>query len=91
MAQHEIVDMTLSEFAGNMHFKREGLPEYGLKKIVSHVAQVVLARARNIDPNDLKVTSEEADDYHKKLIDVCVKSGKAVTIVQIDRNHKKVQ
>ena len=38
-SKHELIENVLTEYAENMGFKREGLPEYGLQKIVHYVAQ----------------------------------------------------
>lgn len=59
--RHKLVQDVLDEFAGNMGFKREGLPEYGLMKIVNYVAQCARADALGFDPELLRHTPEEAE------------------------------
>jgi hypothetical protein len=80
-AQHEMVESALSEFAMNMGFERKGLPEYGLLKIVSYVAQVVLAGARGFDPELLRMTPEEATEAQLRLMRAFQEAGKPVVVV----------
>lgn len=80
-AQHEIIEDVLTEFAYNMGFKREGLPEYGLKKIVYTVAQIVLARARGIDIEALRMSDEEVLQYQARLAKAFLEADKPVFIV----------
>jgi hypothetical protein len=79
-AKHQIIEDVLSEFALNMHFERKGLPEYGLKKIVYHTAQVVLARARGFEPDLLLLTDEEAHEKQMRMADAILAAGKPVVI-----------
>lgn len=58
--QHPLVENVMEEFAGNMRFKLEGLPEYGLRKVAAVAAQVARAQALGIDPDTLRLTPEEA-------------------------------
>lgn len=80
-AKHELIDDVLTEFAGNMNFKREGLPEYGLQKIVRYVAQIVLARARGFDPDLLRSTPEEVTEHQLALLRAFEEAGKPVFVV----------
>lgn len=75
-AKHSFVEIVLDEFALNMKFKREGLPEYGLQKIVLYIAQVVLARAKGFDPDLLEMSQDEATAEQWKLIEAFNKAGK---------------
>lgn len=77
-AEHDLVEAVLSEFADNMAFRREGLPEYGLKKIVSTVAQVVRARTLGFDPDLLRLTADEADAQMLQKARMAVALGKPV-------------
>lgn len=80
----ELVQEVLTEFAANMGFKREGLPEYGLMKIVNYVAQVAHAQARGIDPELLKMPPEEAKAQIMDRARAIVAQGKPV--MKIDGN-----
>jgi hypothetical protein len=84
MAQHALIDMVLDEFAMNMQFERKGLRAYGLAKIVSCVAQVVLARARGIDPEMLRLSDAEVSDQHRVLIRHFYEAGKPVIVVEVE-------
>lgn len=75
-ARHELVEHVLSQFADNMGFRREGLPEYGLMEIVSAVAQVVRARTLGFDPDLLRLTAEEGNAYVLAMARIAVASGK---------------
>jgi len=80
-ADHKLVEDVLDEFAKNMGFKREGLPAYGLMKIVSYVAQVVLARARGFEPDLLSLTEDEANEVQLRLMRIFAEAGKPVFVV----------
>jgi hypothetical protein len=79
-AEHELIEDVLTEFASNMGFERKGLPEYGLQKIVRYTAQVVLARARGIDPDRLRMTDDEWMESQRRLMNVFLEAGKPVTV-----------
>jgi hypothetical protein len=81
---NEMVQNALTEFAGNMGFKRDGLPEYGLTKIVSYVAQVARAEALGFDPELLRLSSEEADEQLLKLAAMAAEQGKPVWTFSTD-------
>lgn len=68
-ADHRFVDEVLTEFASNMGFARKGLPEYGLQKIVSYVAQTVLARARGFEPERLTMSEDEYMSFARQRVD----------------------
>lgn len=76
-----LVQRVLTEFAGNMGFERDGLPEYGLTKIVLTVAQVARAEALGFDPELLRLTAEEADEEGLKLARIAAESGKPVWVL----------
>jgi hypothetical protein len=80
-SEHELVERVLSEFAENMGFRREGLPEYGLQKIVETVAQVVRARTLGFDPDLLRLNAEEADEQTMAVVRMALKQGKLVVVV----------
>lgn len=79
-AQHEMIDEVLSEFALNMGFERKGLPEYGLQKIVMYTAQVVLARARRIEPEALRMTDAEYNASQIRRAHMFADAGTPVVI-----------
>jgi hypothetical protein len=80
----DLVQSTLSEFASNMGFKREGLPEYGLAKIVSVVAQVARAEALGFDPELLRLSSSEAAEQQLRLAQIAAKTGKPIFVLELD-------
>lgn len=53
-ATNEFVRHAMEEYAQNMGFKLDGLPEYGLQKIVRYAAIVSAAIMAGIDPEELK-------------------------------------
>jgi len=79
---NEMVQNVLTEFAGNMGFERDGLPEFGLMKIVSYVAQVARAEALGFDPYLLRMTDEEADEQGLKLAKIAAEAGKPVWVIE---------
>jgi len=83
-AKHGLVDDVLSEFADNMGFRRDGLPEYGLQKIVMTVAQVVRARTLGFDPELLRLTADEARAQSLAKARIAVAAGKPVLRIEGD-------
>ena len=79
-AKHRFVEEVLTEFADNMRFERKGLPEYGLNKIVRYVAQVVLARARGIEPEALSMTAEEYNAFQFRRMQALADGGVPVIV-----------
>lgn len=62
---HELVTTVKSEFVFNMEplaDLSQGLPAYGLEKVMRTVAIVSAAYALGIDPDSLRLTKEEADE-----------------------------
>lgn len=76
----EVQDV-LEEFAFNMRFKLEGLPLYGMRKIVSYAVTVALATERRIPLEVFKMTSEEWAVYASRLADAFAEAGKPVFVV----------
>jgi hypothetical protein len=62
----DLVQRVLTEFAGNMGFERDGLPEYGLVKIVLTVAQVARAEALGFDPQAWQDTVRKAVEAERE-------------------------
>lgn len=84
--ENEMVQNALTEFAGNMGFKREGLPEFGLSKIVSYVAQVARAEALGFDPYLLRMSDAEIDASMLRLAEIAAKAGKPVWAIGEDKS-----
>ncbi len=80
--ESEMVQNVLTEFAKNMGFKRTGLPEYGLVKIVSYVAQVARAQALGFDPYLLRMSDEEADEQGLMMARVAAEAGQPVWVIE---------
>lgn len=80
-ARHKLIEDVLTEFARNMGFKREGLPEYGLSNIVSYTAQVVLARAKGFEPELLSMTPSEATEAQLRMLRMFEEAGKPVIVI----------
>lgn len=78
---NEMVQHVLTEFAGNMGFKRAGLPEYGMTKIVLTVAAIARAEALGFDPELLRLTPGEADEELLKKARIAAESGKPVWVI----------
>lgn len=78
----DIVQNVLDEFADNMRFKRDGLPEYGLVKICCYVAQVARAQALGFDPELLRLSDEEADAQALEKARIAVAAGKPVWAIR---------
>ena len=77
----QTVQNVLSEFADNMGFKREGLPEYGLLKVVSYAAQIARAQALGFDPELLRLSPNEAALRELELDKVAAETGKPVYLI----------
>lgn len=88
LTKHGIIESVLTEFAHNMHFERDGLPEYGLQKIVSYVAQVVLAAAKGINPDMLCLSPEEAKTELIKWATAFEESGHKLVVVSHSLGNK---
>lgn len=82
--EHELVQNVLTEFARNMGFERDGLPEYGLTKIVATVAQVARAQALGFDPDLLRLSADEADAELLALARKAVECGKPTWVIRDD-------
>ena len=80
-AKHEMIEDVLSEFASNMGFERKGLPEYGLSKIVMYVSQIVLARARGIEPEMLRMDDDEFSEHQRRLLEIVLAADKPAFII----------
>lgn len=76
--EHPLVQNVLDEFALNMGFKREGLSEYGLMKIVNVVGQVSIAVSRNIDPDLLRATPEDWAAEAARRFQVMAEAGQGI-------------
>lgn len=81
---NESVQMVMDEFADNMGFKLEGLPKYGMHKVVSYVAQVARAQALGFDPELLRHTAEEADVAGLALARTAVAKGVPTWVIRGD-------
>lgn len=82
--ENEMVQDVLTEFAKNMGFERDGLPEYGLCRIVSYVAQVARAEALGFDPHLLRMSDEEADEQGLRMAQIAAEAGKPVWLIASD-------
>ncbi|WP_454295046.1 hypothetical protein [Salana multivorans] len=58
--EHPLVAAAIEEYLGNLGIKDSGLPAYGIRKVAVYAAQVARAQALGIDPERLRLTSEEA-------------------------------
>lgn len=71
--EHDLVQRAFEEFALNMGFELTGLPKYGLEKIASIAAQVSRAYALGIDPDDLRMTTQEANELQLEILKAVLK------------------
>ncbi len=82
--EHELVRQVMEEYAGNMGFKLDGLPRYGLMKVASYAAQVARAQAFGFDPDLLRPSDDLADRRGLALARKAVAMGKPVWVVRGD-------
>lgn len=68
MAQHVLVESALERLAYTTGLIRAGFTEVNLWNVVETVAQVVLARARGIDPDTLGLTQEEEAEELRRVL-----------------------
>jgi hypothetical protein len=73
--RHPLVQSVMEEFAGNMGFRLEGLPAYGMAKVASAAAQVARAQALGFDPVLLRLSSSEADEEVLRLARIAAERG----------------
>ncbi len=64
---HPIVDRCMAELRMNLGVSDDGLPAYGIAKVAAYAAQVARAQALGVDPELLRVTSEEANSLTLEL------------------------
>lgn len=77
-----LVQEVMEEFAGNMGFKLDGLPKYGLMKVAMYAAQVARAQALGFDPELLVMSDEEADQAGLALARSAVAAGKPTWVIR---------
>jgi len=75
------VDEVLSEFAFNMQFEREGLPEYGLQKIVRYVAIAAFCATKDISLDAFRMSAEDVEAYQRNLIAKAVEAGVPTVVI----------
>lgn len=78
--EHEMVREVMQEYAGNMGFKLEGLPAYGLRKVARYAATIAWCAAKGIDINELRATPEEYNEHALRLAQIAMKAGKGVIL-----------
>lgn len=86
---HDLVKGVMEEFAGNMGFKLEGLPAYGLTKVAMYAAQVARAQALGFDPELLRLTAEEAGEQQLRLAMIAAESGKPVYLIELEEGDDR--
>jgi len=79
-----ILDRVVREFADNMGFEYKGFPRYGLHKIITYTAQIVLARSKGFDPELLRTSEAEATAHQLNLMRMFAEAGKPVFLVVTD-------
>lgn len=80
----EVVARVMQEFADNMGFDLNGLPGYGLCKIVSYAAQVARAQALGFDPALLLMDEGEANEQLLAVARAAVAAGKPTWTIRGD-------
>lgn len=77
--EHPYVARVMAEFAMNMGFRLDGLPEYGMKKVAAYAAIVGACIARGVDPKVLESTPESGLAEAIALVEAL--AGKPVFVV----------
>lgn len=83
--EHDLVSYAMDELAGNLGVKGEALPEYGIRKVASHAAQVARAQALGFDPELLRLSNDEADEQVLKLARMAAEAGKPVWLIEANQ------
>lgn len=78
---HPIVNDCAEELCFNLRIKYEGLPRYGIRKLMQYAAIVARCHALGIDPEEMRMTNEEADDLMLKMADGVAGAGKPVIVI----------
>ncbi len=81
---HDLSQETIDELLVNLKLDRNGLPYYGILKVCNIVAQVARAQALGIDPETLRMTSEESVAAFRNRMAVFVNAGLPVVGVVVD-------
>ncbi len=81
---HDMTDRVIGELLDNLQTDRNGLPYYGILKVCNIVAQVARAQALGIDPETLRMTSEESVAALQNRLQVFVDAGLPVVGVVVD-------
>lgn len=87
--EHPLVDGVVEELLFNLGCKNEGLPRYGARKVAHYAAIVARAQALGIDPDVLRATDEEADEFMMELAQSFLASGKPVIGVVVERGQSE--
>jgi ABC-type transporter MlaC component len=70
--ENEQVAYSMDEFAMNMHFKNEGLPNLGMTKIASYAASIGITLALGVDMQILMLSyqgsADEIDKAYKTMM-----------------------
>lgn len=77
-AVDEFVDNMKSNYGVDLS---EGLPSYGLTKVMSYVAQAARAQTLGFNPELLRLSEDEADEAMLRLAQIAAESGKPVYLI----------
>jgi hypothetical protein len=78
---HPLTQENIDELLFNLRSDRNGLPYYGILKLCNVVAQVARADAMGIDPELLRLSADEVNEWLGKMIEAFADAGKPVIVV----------
>lgn len=79
--EHPLVMAALQEYLENLGLDDSGLPAYGIRKVAAYAAQVARAQALGIDPEQLRLTPEEARSVQLRFAADAVLGGTPTFII----------
>jgi hypothetical protein len=85
---HPLVQEVIEELFFNLNINNAGLPRMGIMKVGMYVATVARAHALGIDPDELRMTDEESDDFQLSLIQAMIGAGKPVVVITTGETHE---
>lgn len=78
---HPLVASVIDELLSNLGVSRESDEFYGIAKVAMYVATVARAQALGIDPDELRMTADEADVALREHAEHLAALGVPVSVV----------
>jgi hypothetical protein len=85
--EHPIVASAIVELRDNLGVSENSFPAYGIAKVATYAAQVARAQALGIDPEDLRLTADEARSEMLRLAAEAAFDGVPVDILDADEQE----